>query len=260
MSDFERRYGPWAVIAGGSEGLGLALARGCLRRGLRVLISSHDRDSLDEARRLLDAGDRLATSHGDLSTPAGVETLLADCADREVGLLIANAAVAPRGDFLDRDPDELVAAVRVNVEAPVRLARQLGTGMRDRGRGGIVLVSSLSSLNGTPVFSTYAGTKAFLRVQAEGLWHELRGHGVDVLGVVPGTIDTPGLRRSAPRGGPAPASADDIAEAALDNLGNGPVLFPSRRDRLSAALLTRVLPRRTAIDLTGRTTRRMYDR
>lgn len=257
MASFAAKYGPWAVIAGGSEGLGLAFAQGVVARGVNVVIVSHDAPSLDAARAIL--GDRVEvrTIVGDLRTD-GVDRIINDCDGLEVGLFVANAAIAPRGDFLTTDPDELVDSVRVNVEAPVRLARHFGPPMRARGRGGILLVSSLSSLNGTAVFSTYAGTKAFLRVQAEGLWDEVRRDGVDVLAVVPGTIDTPGLRSSAPKGGPKPVAASVIAEKALDGLGKGPVLFPVGRDRLSAFALTRVLTRRKAITLTGDTTRRMY--
>ncbi len=259
MSGFEGRYGPWALVAGGSEGLGLAFVQALLDRGLRVLASSHDAGSLDEAVAALDAGDRVVPVHADLATEAGVDATLAACDGREVGLLVANAAVAPRGRFLDTEVDELVAAVRVNVEAPVRLARAMAPAMRERGRGGIVLVSSLSSLQGTAVFSTYAATKSFLRVQAEGLWEELRRDGVDVLAAVPGTIDTPGLRASAPRGGPRPVAPVLVAEATLDALGEGPVVFPTRRDRAAAAVLQRAVGRRRAIRMVSSTTRRMYE-
>lgn len=257
MSDFAARYGPWAVIAGGSEGLGLAFARELASRGVNLVLGSHEPDTLRHAADELGQLVTVVTVAGDLRTD-GVARLLEACSDREVGLVIANAAVAPRGDFLSSEPDELLAAIQVNVAAPVLLARHLGPAMRERRRGGILLVSSLSSLNGTAVFSTYAGTKAFLRVQAEGLWDELRGDGVDVLAVVPGTMDTPGFRSSAPRGGPSPADPAVVARRALDHLGRGPVLLPLWRDRLSAVLLTRVLGRRQAITLTGRTTRRMY--
>lgn len=259
MAAFADRYGPWAAIAGGSEGLGLAFARELTGRGVNVLVSSHDQASLDTAVEELAGDAEVVPVLGDLRTSDGVDALLAACEGREVGLLVANAAVAPRGAFLDTDPQQLVDAVRVNVEAPVRLARALGPAMRERGRGGIVLVSSLSSLNGTAVFSTYAGTKAFLRVQAEGLWDELRRDGVDVIATVPGTMDTPGFRSSQARGGPRPVSPERVARATLLRMDDGPVLFPVARDRLSALFLTRIMGRRQAIRVTGRTTRRMYD-
>jgi short-subunit dehydrogenase len=258
MNDFAQRYGPWAVVAGGSEGLGLAFVRGLLEREVKVLVVSHDQESLDAAMPALKEFGEAEAVLGDLRTD-GVERTLAACQGKDIGLLVANAAVAPRGAFLDADPDELIAAIRVNVEAPVRLARALGPAMRTRGRGGIVLVSSLSSLNGTPMFSTYAGTKAFLRVQAEGLWDELRDHGVDVLAVVPGTMDTPGFRSSSAKGGPAPISPEKVSSRTLEHLGEGPVLFPVLRDRISALALTRLLGRRQAIRITGRMTRKMYE-
>ncbi len=257
MTNFSDRYGPWAVVAGGSEGLGLAFATGLAARGINLVLVAHEPSSLDEAAEALSSTVEVAPVLADLGED-GVERTLAACEGRDVGLLVANAAVSPRGFFLDTDPDELVRSVRVNVEAPVRLARALGPAMRDRGRGGILLVSSMSSLQGTAVFSTYAGTKSFLRVQAEGLWDELRDEGVDVLAVVPGTIDTPGLRSTQPRGGPRPVAPRVVAEAALDHLGDGPVLFPTMKDRVASIFLERLVGRRTAIRTVSRTTRRMF--
>lgn len=255
---FASRYGPWAVVAGGSQGLGRAFAESLADRGVHLVLVADDATSLDEATASLAHRVEVVPVLADLGAD-GVDRTLAACADREVGLLVANAAVAPRGAFLDADPGELLAAIRVNVEAPVRLAHALGGPMRERGRGGIVLVSSLSSLQGTAVFSTYAATKAFLRVQAEGLWAELADGGVDALAVVPGTIDTPGLRASAPRGGPRPESPAKVAEAALEALGRGPVAFGGLRDRAAAAVLQHGIGRRRAIRMVSRTTRRMYE-
>ncbi len=259
MDDFTETYGPWALVAGGSEGLGLAFADELARRGLGLIVVAHEAEPLAAAAtHLRGRGVEVIDVLADLGTGEGVASVLAACEGHDVGLFVANAAVAPRGLFVETPVEQLLAAVRVNVEAPVRLSHALAGPMRDRGRGGIILVSSLSSLQGTAVFSTYAATKAFLRVQAEGLWEELGRDGVDVLSVVPGTIDTPGLRSSAPRGGPMPMAPAIVVEAALDGLGKGPVVFPSGKDRWTSRLLTRVIPRSRAIRLVSATTRRMY--
>lgn len=258
MKAFSDRYGPWAAIAGGSEGIGLAFAREAAVRGCKLVLLAHDQPSLDAAAAELSPTTEVVTVLGDLADD-GAHRLIAACDGREVGLLIANAASAPKGHFLD-DPVEVHRrAIAINVDALVVLAHALGGPMRARGRGGIVTMSSLSSLQGSATFPTYAATKAFTRIFAEGLWAQSRRDGVDVTTIVAPAVDTPAFRSSQPRGGPRPVDAAIIATAGLDGLGKRPVVFPTRQAHLTSALFARLLPRRAAIDVMARITHRMYD-
>jgi NAD(P)-dependent dehydrogenase (short-subunit alcohol dehydrogenase family) len=121
--------------------------------------------------------------------------------------------------------------------------------MAARGRGGLIIMSSLAGLQGTPSIATYAATKAFGAVLAEGLWAELRGAGVDVLACVAGAVATPGLDATMGRRAPGTLHPDRVAEAALGALGRRPRTVPGTLMRISAALMTRLLPRRAAIAL-----------
>ena len=256
---FTRRYGPWALVAGGSSGIGAAFAEELAARGCDVVVVARDPGVTAMA-------DELAARHGvatrgvdlDLGRPDLVPALEAHIADLEVGLLVWNAAAAPRGRFDRTDPDALDAAVDVNVHGPVRLARHLVPAMVARGRGGIVLMSSLAAGQGSAVLATYAATKAFTRVWAEGLWADLAPHGVDVVAVRPGATDTPAYRASGARGGPRPGDPAVVARAGLDGLGGGPEVLPTGRDRASGVVMERLLPRRTSVRLMSSVTRRMY--
>ena len=261
MTDLLTRYGPWALVAGGSEGIGAAYARELARDGVHLVLVAYASDALEPlAAELRDRhGVEVRTVDLDLGRDDVVEALAPHTDDVEVGLLVHNAAVSPIGEFLDVDRDVLQAVVDVNVRAAMLLSHEYGERMAARGRGGIVLMSSLSSITGTAMVATYAATKAFDRVLAEGLWEELGRHGVDVLGVMPGTTDTPGMRASQPRGGPRHLTAEQVASGALAALGGGhPVFVPGWPNRLSGALLGRLFPRGRAVRTVSRVTRRMY--
>lgn len=259
MSGFVDRYGPWAVVAGGSAGIGAAFAEELAARGCHLVLVALDADELAAL------AERLHTAHGvevhtvalDLARDDLLEELRGHLEDRDVGLVVWNAALAPSGRFDRVAPDTLDTAVTLNVHGPVRLLRALAPRLVARGRGGIVLMASLASLQGTGTLATYAATKAFNRVLAEGLWADLRPEGIDVVAVAPGATDTPAYRRAV-RGGPRPTDPATVARAGLDGLGAGPVVVPGRSNRVSAQLLSRLLPRRTAVRLMSRVTRGMY--
>lgn len=262
MARFVDQYGPWAVVAGGSEGIGAAFASELARRGCHLVVVAL------EPTTLATFAQRLRADHGvevrevalDLARADLLAALASYVDDIEVGLVVWNAALAPTGRFDLTDPGQLDSALDVNVHGPVRLVRHLAPAMVDRGRGGIVLMASLAAGQGSAVLATYAATKAFTRVLAEGLWADLSPLGVDVVAVAPGATDTPAYRASGARGGPTPADPDEVARAGLDALGRGPVVVPGRGNRVSAQVMQRVLPRRAAIRAISRVTRRMYDR
>jgi len=243
------RYGPWTVVAGASEGIGAAFATALARAGLNVVLAARRPEPLDAlAVTLRDgSGVEVRTVATDLATRDGLDALTGASDGLDVGLLVVNAAYAPIGRFLDRDPDDLQRAVDLNITAPLRLARHYLPGMAARGHGGLILMSSLAGQQGSPGISTYAATKAFGAVLAEGLWAELRGSGVDVLACVAGAVETPGLAQAKARRAPGTVAPDAVAGAALRALGHGPRVVPGALMKVSAALMPRLLPRRAAI-------------
>lgn len=257
MNGFRQRYGPWALIAGGSEGLGYAFAAEAAARGLDVVLVARRPAPLTAAAQRLRAeyGVQVRVVAADLTLPSSYDEVLpAATGELEIGLVVANAAYAPVGLFLGLDAERAVQAVDVNCAGPVRLAQQFLPPMVRRRRGGLVVVSSAAGLQGLPGAAVYAGTKAFGRVLAEGLWAELRPHGVDVLACVAGAVRTPGWDRSGMRTAPGMLSAGRVAAETYDRLGRGPAVVPGRFLR-TATTAMRLLPRRTAIAVIGRASR-----
>jgi len=174
---------------------------------------------------------------------------------REIGLLIYDAAYAPIGPFADVTDDQLAQAAAVNVRGPLLLAKLLSAPMLARGRGGIVLMSSLAGSQGSPNIAAYAATKAFNAVLAEGLWKELKPHGVDVLACMAGAIMTPGYQQAeSAKPAPGTLSAEAVAEQTLRALGKGPIVIPGAVNKLGRFVLTRLLSRRAAIAIMSKNT------
>jgi short-subunit dehydrogenase len=250
MTDFVDRYGPWALVAGASEGIGAAFATALAGHGISLVLVARRPEPLAElASRLTVRTVQVAT---DLSTVEGLASVYASTVDKEIGLVVCNAAYAPVGAFLDLRESQLDAIVDLNCRAPAQLARHYLPSMVERGRGGLVVMSSLSGNQGSPGLAAYAASKAFGAVLAEGLWAESRGTGVDVVTCVAGAVSTPGLGRVATRPAPGTVTPEAVAARALSALGHGPRAVPGALMRFSAPLMSRLLPKKTAIGVMGR--------
>ena len=256
---FVARYGPWAVVVGASEGLGAAFAERLATRGLSLVLLARRLDLLEDVAAGLRARHEVEvrTVATDAGSASFASALAAAVDGLEVGLLVYNAARAPIGPFLETGLDDLLAVVDVNVAGPVRAVRTLAPQLVARGRGGVVLMSSLAGLQGSPRIATYAASKAFNTILAEGLWRELAPHGVAVLVSCAGAIRTPGYQRATGREAPGTLAAADVAERTLLALGAGPRVVPGLVNRLAAFLMGRLLPRRLAIAMMEANTREL---
>jgi short-subunit dehydrogenase len=253
---FKEKYGPYALVAGGSYGLGGAYAEALARRGLNLVLLARGKE-------------RLEATAGRLKEQYSVDVIpyTVDLADYEkakniiaglnvsIGLLVYNAAFAPIGLFETKTEEDLAQAAAVNVKAPLLLARLLCAPMIQNKRGGIVLMSSLAGTQGSPRLVTYAATKAFNAVLAEGLWRELKPHGVDVIACVAGAILTPGYQEAEKNeAAPGTLAACDVAEAALQALGKGPIVIPGGMNKFARFVMGRLLTRKAAVGMMSKNT------
>lgn len=251
-------------MAGASEGLGAEYAKELAARGLNLVLVARRLELLQSLSAYLTGkyGIRTKLLSLDLAAPDAAEQIVRQTMDLHVGLLVYNAAYGAVGPFLERSMDEHLREVHTNVHTPLKLVYLLSQKMIARGRGGILLMSSLSAYQGSAYISTYAATKAFNILLAEGLWEEWRTRGVDVLVCVSGAVETPNLAASQPEktGGleDRKMKPGQVVREALDALGRQPYVIPGLINRLSAFVMRHLLPRRLAILLMGRTLRRMY--
>jgi short-subunit dehydrogenase len=261
-ADFRHQYGPWALVSGSVEGLGACYADSLAAAGLQLALL--DRNAGGLAKQAADLRRRhpqlqVRELVADLTESSQLHVALDALADIEVGLLVANAAYSVVGRWLDVSLADKLRHVEVNCAAVVTMLDRLSRAMVDRGRGGVIVMSSLAGQQGSARVATYAATKAFDLVLAESLWAELREHGVDVLAVLPGSTRTPGFESSLTPGVRLPKAVhimepDDVVREALAALGKRPSHIAGARNRATNVLLQRVLPRRRTIELMARST------
>lgn len=229
-------YGPWALVVGGSEGVGAEFAEQLAAAGVDLILVARKEGPLeDTARRCREHGRDVRIVSADLTNPADVDRVLEATDDLDVGLLVCNAGANSYGaDFVDGDLAEFMKVLTLNVTVPMALAHHYGARMKKRGSGGIITIGSLSGYLGSSQHTVYGGAKAFVRIFSEGLWLELRDAGVDVLHLVLGVTDTPAMRRAGldfDVPGLVVGRPADVAAQGLAHLADGPVHVVSGNER-----------------------------
>ena len=221
-------YGPWAVVAGGSEGVGAEFARILADAGINLVLIARKSAPLETtANECRERGVEVRTLALDLVQPTAVARIADATTDLEVGLLIYNAGANTCSEhLLDGDLLDFQRVIDLNITALMALVQQFGRPMRDRRRGGILMVGSMAGYLGSMRHSVYGGVKAFGRIFAESLWLELREYDVHVLELVLGVTRTPAMERvglnfDVP--GLRVAEPADVAREGLEQLPNGPV-------------------------------------
>ncbi|HEY7107775.1 MAG TPA: SDR family NAD(P)-dependent oxidoreductase [Acidimicrobiia bacterium] len=224
--EFSEHYGPWAVVAGASDGVGASVARLLGARGVNVVLVARRQQLLDDVAASIDTETRTVAL--DLSIPDADAALVRATDDLDVGLLVFNAGADPYASrFLEQPLASWTGLVRRNVDTVLGVCYRYGSAMVARGRGGIVLVTSGAAWAGGAYLAAYSASKAFDLNLGEALWAELRPHGVDVLSMVLGPTDTPAFRRVLHgRDFDGIADPDDVARDMLDNIAEGPTWPP----------------------------------
>ena len=250
MIDFKTRYGPVALITGASSGIGKAFAEALAAKGLDLVLVARRIERLDELAARLTAkhGIKAHTLRIDLALPDAPQRMLDDTAALDVGLVVSNAGFSLKGDHAGNDPMVMAEMLMVNCHVPMQLTRGFIPRLRQRGRGGIILTSSVEGLLGCPYSAAYAATKALVKSLGEGLWGELQPDGIDVLTLCPGATESEAAAKSGLDLSKLQnvMKAEDVVGLTLDNLRNGPTFISSAHyqalfDRLLA------LPRRDAL-------------
>lgn len=216
------------MIAGGSEGVGAEFARLLAEAGLNLVLIARKPAPLEQTaeacRRL---GVEVRALAVDLVAADAVGRIVAETADVEVGLLVYNAGANTCSEhFLDGALTDFQKVIDLNVTTMLALVQHFGRPMRERRRGGILMVGSMAGYLGSVRHTVYGGVKAFGRIFAESLWLELRDHNVHVLELVLGVTRTPAMERvglnfDVP--GLRVADPAEVAREGLEQLAHGPV-------------------------------------
>ena len=219
---FAAKFGPWAVIAGASEGTGACFAEQLAAMGINLVLVAR------RAEALAALGAKLTADHGvecrplvqDLTEVGAGRKIVAATADLDVGLYISNAGADAFSRFFEDDPEGAHRLVRLNISTLIDAANGFGKRFLARGKGGLLVMASGAGLGGQPNLVMYSATKAFEIVFAESLWAEYHERGIDVMAVAAPMMATPMLFRTVPEGFDSSAAYDpaDVTHNALAGL------------------------------------------
>ena len=168
---FKAEYGPVALVTGASSGIGVSFATLLASMGFDLVLTAR------RVERLEALSARLESEHGitakvlpvDLADPTAAQQILDATASLDVGLVISNAGYGFKGDHAATDPKGMSAMLMVNCNAPMLLAHGFIPRLRARGKGGLILTSSVEGLIGCPYSAAYSSSKAMVKSLGEAL-------------------------------------------------------------------------------------------
>lgn len=199
---FRDRYGPWAVIAGASEGTGACYARELAAMGINIVLVSRRQPALEALAEALKGEFGVDTRFvvQDLTADSAGLRIVEAAAGLDIGLYISNAGADNFARFFEDDADLAHQLVRMNITTLIDATHGFGRRFLERGRGGIVVMASGAGLGGQPNLALYSATKAFEINFAESLWAEYHERGIDVIAIAAPLMATPTLLRIVPAG------------------------------------------------------------
>ncbi len=244
-------------MAGASEGIGGAWADYAASQGLSIAIVACDPEKLEKKRQELVSrfGVEVLAISQELGTTDAVENIIAAVGDREIRFSVYNAALATVGGFWANNLEFERQRINVNCASLFGLTYHYGKLMKERRRGGIVIMASSTGLIGSPYYTHYGATKAYDIILAEGLWYQLKPDNVHVLACTAGLTSSPGttdaLDVARARGDLINTPEENVEEAIL-YLGKRPSMQVGAPNRRMMFVVTRLLPRPLGIREIGK--------
>ena len=209
--------GKTALVTGASAGIGRASAIALTRAGAQVIATGRRAAELESLKKQTGA----RTLVGDLNDKAFAQELASVA--READLFVNNAGILKYAPFLEMTDEDCEAMFRTNVLAAFRISRLVAQSMVRRGRGHIIVMTSIAAREVYQLGLIYCATKHALSAMARGLRLELQSQGIKVTKIAPGMVDT-GIRATSdhPRVQEAfkarkfsPLTSEEVAEAVL---------------------------------------------
>jgi hypothetical protein len=224
---FMNAYGTYALVTGASEGIGRSFAIELAKRGLNVLLVARRTEVLNLLSQELELkyGVLCPVLAADLSSESDLDRVLQYAQQLDIGLVVCNAGYGTAGNFLGNDLNIEMNMLQVNCMAVTRMVHVLGRQLQGRGKGGIILMSSIVATQGTPRSANYAASKAYIQTLGEALQEEWKGSGIDLLIVAPGPVDTGFAERSKMQMGQA-TTPDIVAVESIEALGKKQLIHP----------------------------------
>jgi short-subunit dehydrogenase len=252
----KNHYGPWAFIAGGSEGIGAEIGAELASRGINICMVARNASALKEQQQLLQSnyGIEVIAETVDLSNPAAVTEIENLTRTLDIGFYAHVASSAPLDSYLDTSQERHHRALQVNVNLLHDLTYHFTSRMKERGSGGVILCSSMASLSPFPYNAQYSANKAYIRILGEALWFELKEFNIDVLTLIISEVSTPALLRSGSKlqGKGRTLSPSEVVEEAFTVIGKEPSLITGKKNRITAYIAQYLIPKKKMMKILAR--------
>lgn len=260
----KHKYGNLALIAGASEGIGAAFSTFLAGEGMDLVLIARKKEQLDEFAASLSSKYQINVTAitCDLSDPDAKKQIQNVLSGKQVDMLVYNAALSFIGPFENDTAEHCNQIAYANMITPMNLVKIFGEEMVKRGRGAIILMSSMAGFQGSGFLSAYAASKAFNRVFAESLWYEWKEKGVDVIACCAGATSTKNYLATNPGKSsffaPAVTTPEEVVEECFSHLGKRPSFIAGTGNKIASFFMQRVMPRKMAINIMGDNTRKIY--
>jgi short-subunit dehydrogenase len=259
-----QKYGPVALVAGASEGIGAAFSNYLAEAGMDLVLVARRKEPLDILAASLTSKYpvNVVCLKCDLSDNNAARTVKEALNGKEINLLVYNAALSYIGPFEQNSMDHHNRIAHTNMITPMNMMHLFGESMLKKGKGAIILMASLAGFQGSGFLTAYAATKAFTRIFAESLWYEWNSRGVDVIACCAGATGTPNFINTKPEKtgflAPRVITPEEVVNECMNRLGKNPSFITGRGNKIASFIMQKILPRKMAINIMGNTTRKMY--
>jgi len=243
MKSFKERYGDWALITGASSGIGEVFSRKIAAAGMNIVLVARRKQRLEKlAQEIADEHDiQTRIVCADLSDEDDTKGVVNAVDDLEIGLLVNNAGILNTGNFLDNKLEDEIQLVNTNCKSYIILTHGLGNKMRERNKGALIFLASLTAVSAISRWGNYAASKGFDLQFAEAIDAELKDYNIDVMALCPGLTRTE-LVAISKLNDLMTMDADVVVDIALDKLGKTNLVVPGILNKINF-FSTRLNPR-----------------
>jgi short-subunit dehydrogenase len=226
-SKFLEQYGPWAIVTGGTDGLGKQFAIQLAEIGFSLVIVGRRKNLLDDLSKMLNLTYKVRCLAVDLDLSANdaVNILEEKTRHLNIGLIVAAAGFGTSTNLIEADIRLEKQLIDLNCRSLMEISHVYGKKFSEQKKGGIILISSLLGFHGVFGTANYAASKSYVQALGEALHFELRKNNVDVLTVAPGPINT-GFAATAGMEFSMALKPENVAKQSIRTLGKKTTLLP----------------------------------
>jgi len=262
--NLKQKYGNTALVAGASEGIGAAYATSLAAEGMNLVLVARRLEPLQQLAEKLGKKYKIEIQciSCDLGNINATQQIAKELNGKEINLLVYNAALPFIGPFITNTPENHAQIAQVNMLTPINMLHYFGGKMLEKGKGAVILMSSLAGFQGSGFLAMYSSTKAFNRIMAESLWYEWKDKGVDVLACCASSTATPNFIKSNPEDAgffaPKTQQPEEVVIECFRKLGKKPSFIPGTGNKMAAFFMQKLLSRKMAVRIMGDNTKKMY--